>query len=209
MSLAELLAVPGVEERLELAGPVGLLAFHGGLEGGTETVATAAAAQSAASLYAIVQPPTLRWHLPSHTVGAGASPALVRFLDHIEVAIAVHGYGRPSRPRDLLLGGGNRVLAAQLARSLRRHLPDWTVIDDLDEFPREMRGLHPDNPVNRCRGGGVQLELPPAVRGASGRLLDSQVCVPEPGLITALADVVSEWRPDSQGSMSKLPPTLQ
>ena len=48
MSLAELLAVAGVEERVELAGPVGLLAFHGGLEGGTETVAAAAAARSGA-----------------------------------------------------------------------------------------------------------------------------------------------------------------
>jgi len=209
MSLAELLAVPGVEERVELAGPVGLLAFHGGLEGGTETVADAAATRSRASLYTIVQPPTLRWHLPSHTVGAGASPALLRFLDHVEVAIAVHGYGRPGRGRDLLLGGGNRDLASRLAQSLRQHLPEWTVIDDLAELPREMRGLHPDNPVNRCRGGGVQLELPPAVRGASGRLLDAQVCVPEPGLVTALAEVVSEWRPDRQESMSKVPPTLQ
>jgi phage replication-related protein YjqB (UPF0714/DUF867 family) len=209
MSLAELLAVPGVEERVELAGPVGLLAFHGGLEGGTETVAGAAAARSGASLYTIVQPPTLRWHLPSHTVGAGASPALLQFLDHVEVAVAVHGYGRPGRGRDLLLGGRNRTLATQLAEALRRHLPDWTVVDDLAELPREMRGLHPDNPVNRCRGGGVQLELPPAVRGASGRLLDTQVCVPEPGLVAALAEAVSAWRPDGQGSMSKVPPTLQ
>jgi len=209
MSLAELLAMPGVEERVELAGPVGLLAFHGGLEGGTETVAAAAAARSHASLYTIVQPPTLRWHLPSHRVGAGASPALLRFLDHVEVAIAVHGYGRPGRPRDLLLGGTNRVLAARLARLLSARLPGWTVIDDLAELPREMRGLHPDNPVNRCRGGGVQLELPPAVRGASGRLLDAAVCAPEPGLVAALAEVASEWRPDAQGSMSKVPPTLQ
>ena len=124
------------------------------------------------------------------------------FLAHIEVAIAVHGYGRPGRPRDLLLGGGNRVLAPAWPGSLRRHLPEWTVIDDLAQLPREMRGLHPDNPVNRCHGGGVQLELPPAVRGASGRLLDSQVCVPEPGLVAALAEVASappRWRTRRSG----------
>jgi phage replication-related protein YjqB (UPF0714/DUF867 family) len=29
--------------------------------------------------------------------------------------------------------------------------------------------LHPDNPVNRVRGGGTQLELSPRVRGISPR----------------------------------------
>jgi phage replication-related protein YjqB (UPF0714/DUF867 family) len=53
-----------------------------------------------------------------------------------------------------------------------------------------MRGLHPTNPVNLCRHGGVQLELPPAVRGASGRWIDANLhCRPEPGLIEALAEV--------------------
>ncbi len=182
------LALPGVEERVG-AGRAGRPTRLPWWTGGRYGDSGYGRPRSGASLYTIVQPPTLRWHLPSHTVGAGASPALVRFLDHIEVAVAVHGYGRPGRGRDLLLGGRNRTLATQLAEALRRHLPDWTVVDDLAELPREMRGLHPDNPVNRCRGGGVQLELPPAVRGASGRLLDTQVCVPEPGLVAALAEV--------------------
>ena len=82
--VAELLASPGVEERAELAGRFGFLAFHGGLEGGTETVAELAARASGASFYSLVQPPTLRWHLPSHVVGRGASPALGRFLDHVD-----------------------------------------------------------------------------------------------------------------------------
>lgn len=186
--MAELLALPGVEERLILAGPVGFLAFHGGLEGGTEVVATTAAEASGGSLYVIVQPPTVRWHLPSHVIGAGASARLRAFLDHIDVAVAVHGYGRPGRPRDLLVGGRNRSLAAHLAAALRSHLPDWAVLDDLADLPPGMRGLHPDNPVNLCRGGGVQLELPPGVRGASGRWADdNSASVPEPALVAALA----------------------
>ena len=40
---------------------------------------------------------------------------------------------------------------------------------DLDAIPPELRGMHPDNPVNRARGGGVQLELSPRVRGISPR----------------------------------------
>jgi phage replication-related protein YjqB (UPF0714/DUF867 family) len=203
--LAELLALPGVEERCILAGPVGFLAFHGGLEGGTETIAAAAAAASGASLYTVVQPPAVRWHLPSHMVGAGASPALLGFLDHVEVGIAIHGYGRPGRPRDLLLGGRNRQLAAQLGAALRRHLPGYVVVDDLAELPQEMRGLHPDNPINRCRHGGVQLELPPGVRGASGRWIDANTdCVPEAGLVDALAEVASSGQ-----STSNVPPALQ
>jgi phage replication-related protein YjqB (UPF0714/DUF867 family) len=203
--LAELLALPGVEERCVLAGPLGFLAFHGGLEGGTETVAAEAAAASGASLYAVVQPPTVRWHLPSHVVGARPSPALRRFLDHVEVGIAIHGYGRPGRPRDLLVGGGHRELARSLGSVLRRHLPDFVIIDDLDELPREVRGLHPDNPVNRCRAGGVQLELPPLVRGASGRWIDANTeCAPLPALIDALVEAAQAHQ-----STSNEPPARQ
>lgn len=177
----ELLAIEGVEERLVLDGHFGFLAFHGGLESGTEIVAARAAAASGASYYGIVQPPSLRWHLPSHLVGGNPPLRLVAFLDHVDIAIAVHGYGRRARPRDLLLGGRNRALAEELGRALRRHLPGWNVIDDLDDVPLGMRGQHPDNPINLVRASGVQLELPPGVRG-------------EDGLVDALAEVASGYR---------------
>ena len=48
-------------------------------------------------------------------------------------------------------------------------MPGYQVVTDLDAIPRELRGLHPDNPVNRMRGGGAQLELSPRVRGISPR----------------------------------------
>ena len=41
------------------------------------------------------------------------------------------------------------------------------MLDDLDAIPSELRGLHRRNPVNLPRGGGVQLELPPRVRGTA------------------------------------------
>ncbi|GAC1588427.1 MAG: hypothetical protein NVS3B21_04160 [Acidimicrobiales bacterium] len=194
-AVADLLATPGVEERVVLRGRFGFLAFHAGVEGGTDVVATRAAKAAGASLYCLVQPPSVRWHLPSHIIGAEASLRLVAFLDHVDIAVAVHGYGRPQRPRDLLLGGRNRLLARELGEALRQTLPDWPVVDDLEAIPREMRGLHPDNPVNLVRGSGVQLELPPSVRGASGRWVDPNVdCVPEPGLIDALAQVAAGYR---------------
>jgi phage replication-related protein YjqB (UPF0714/DUF867 family) len=64
----------------------------------------------------------------------------------------------------LLVGGANRELAGRAARVLRDALPEYRVVDDLDEIPAALRGIHPDNPVNRTRLGGIQLELPPRVR---------------------------------------------
>ena len=52
-----------------------------------------------------------------------------------------------------------------MRRHLHQALPHYHVIDELDDVPRELRGLHSDNPVNRPRLGGVQIELPPRVRG--------------------------------------------
>ncbi len=92
---AELLEHDGVEEDLELRSPFGLMAFHGGnLEEGTDTIAAAVAEQAGASLYAVRQPIGLRWHLPSVEIGPADSPALASFLEHVDVAIAVHGYYR-------------------------------------------------------------------------------------------------------------------
>jgi phage replication-related protein YjqB (UPF0714/DUF867 family) len=163
---ADLLAQPGVTETLELRSSFGFLAFHGGsLEQVTDTIATEAADRSNASLYVVVQPPELRWHIPSRLVTPDASPKLRAFLDHVEVAVAVHGYGREGRWTDILVGGGNRELGAAVADAIDAALPDYTVVRDLHQVPAELRGLHPDNPINKLRGGGVQLELPPRVRG--------------------------------------------
>jgi phage replication-related protein YjqB (UPF0714/DUF867 family) len=163
---ADLLAQPGVTETLELRSSFGFLAFHGGsLEQVTDAIATEAADRSNASLYVVVQPPELRWHIPSRLVTPDASPKLRAFLDHVEVAVAVHGYGREGRWTDILVGGGNRELGAAVADAIDAALPDYTVVRDLHQVPAELRGLHPDNPINKLRGGGVQLELPPRVRG--------------------------------------------
>lgn len=164
---SELLASQGVREVVELRSPFGFLAFHGGsLEQGTDTIAVAAAAAAGASVYAVIQPPDLRWHVPSAVVGAEPSAALARFLGHVEVAVALHGYGRADRRTSLLLGGRHRALADHLAAHLRPALAGFEVVTDLDAIPPELRGQHPDNPVNRARRGGVQVELP--VRARTG-----------------------------------------
>ena len=168
--LGELLAHPGVEEECRIRSTFGFLAFHGGnLERGTDELATAAAEASGASLYVVRQPADLRWHIPSVEFDPAASPALARFLDHVRVAVAVHGYGRDGMWTTLLLGGRNRALATALGAELRTGLGDrFTVVDDLEAIPLELRGVHRRNPVNRPSEAGVQLELPPRVRTGTG-----------------------------------------
>ena len=170
MTFAALLAQPGVEEHQRLGERrVGLMAFHGGLEAATDVIATTVADATGASLYVVRQPPDLRWHIPSVGVDPAASPKLAAFLDHVDTVIALHGYGREGFWTTLLLGGRNRTFAAQLADALRTTTTPqgFDVVDDLDAIPAGLRGLHPRNPVNRPRDGGVQLELPPRIRGTS------------------------------------------
>ncbi|MGE2723542.1 poly-gamma-glutamate hydrolase family protein [Mycolicibacterium pulveris] len=167
-SLSELLAEPGMIEHSTLRSRFGFLAIHGGgLEQMTDVIAERAADAAGASLYVLRHPDHYPHHLPSALYHARESERLAQFLDHVDAAISLHGYGRIGRSTQLLAGGRNRALAQHLARHVE--IPGYQVVTDLDAIPRELRGLHPDNPVNRMRGGGAQLELSPRVRGISPR----------------------------------------
>ena len=202
MRFANLLATPGVEERVILRSSFGFMAFHGGnLERGTDDIAAEAADRAGASLYAVVQPVPMREHLPSTAVRAEESVALREFFDHVEVVVAVHGYGREGLWTSMLLGGSNRTLASTMATRLRTHLPMFDALDDVDAIPAELRGMHGDNPVNQPAFGGVQIELPPRVRGLTphaaqfdriaGRIPWTE------SLICALSETAAAWtRPD-------------
>ena len=149
-----------------LGSRVGVMAYHGGdLEVGTDLIADLVAERTGASLYAVRQPEGMRHHLPSKRFRPEHSERLDTFVRHVDVVVTLHGYGRRSMFRTVLLGGGNRGLAGLVATSLRRTLPGYEVIDDLDHIPRELRGVHPRNPVNLPPDKGVQIELPPRVRG--------------------------------------------
>jgi phage replication-related protein YjqB (UPF0714/DUF867 family) len=98
-----------------------------------------------------------------------------------------------------MAGGSNRELARTVATAVERELPDYDVVHDLDGIPVELRGLNPLNPVNRPRHGGVQLELPPRVRG-NGPFWDGHPSRiegrPTPhteALVAALAAVAAGW----------------
>jgi len=144
------------------------MAIHGGgLEGMTDLIAERAAKAVGASVYVLRHPDRYPHHLPSALFRAQESERLAEFLDHVEVAVSLHGYGRIGRSTQLLAGGRNRALAEHLSHHV--DVPGYQVVTDLDAIPPELRGLHPDNPVNRVRGGGTQLELSARVRGISPR----------------------------------------
>ena len=125
-----------------------------------------------ASLYVVVHPPPDPPHFPSTDVrrdavaGAARVPRprrrrrhrpRLRARRHVHVAAARRAQPRARRrPR--------RGVVGRAAGLRGRHRPR--------AIPRELRGLHPDNPVNVPPDGGVQLELPPRVRGLGPRWAD-------------------------------------
>jgi phage replication-related protein YjqB (UPF0714/DUF867 family) len=193
----ELLRHPGVTEELELRSPFGFMAFHGGsLERGTDGIAREAARRSGSSYYGVLQPDDFRWHVPSTAFRPEHSTSLGSFLDHVAVVVTVHGYGREGMFTTVLLGGRNRELAMHLAAELRPALPHYAFVDQLDEIPSPLRGLHPENPVNRPVHDGVQVELPPRIRGQGPYWADwdGPGCTPHTdALITALARAATSW----------------
>jgi phage replication-related protein YjqB (UPF0714/DUF867 family) len=169
-SLSELLADSGVLEECTLRSRFGFMAIHG-------------------------HPENYPHHLPSARYRAEESERLTEFLDHVDVAISLHGYGRLGRSTQLLAGGRNRALAAHLARHIT--VPGYHVVTDLDAIPRELRGMHPDNPVNRVRDGGAQLELTPRLRGISPRSAPADadgLSPPTSALIQGLVAAAHSWK---------------
>ncbi len=192
-----ILARPGVEEVCELRGTVGFMAYHGGnLEWMTDVIARRAADESDASLYTVTQPEGMREHFASTTVDPAASPSLARFLHHVEIVVTVHGFGRRGMFGSMLLGGQNRDFAEHVGGAIRRVLPAYDVVTDLEAIPKALRGLHERNPVNLPPDQGVQIELPPRVRGSSPLWWDwegPELTPHTEALIAALADAARSW----------------
>jgi phage replication-related protein YjqB (UPF0714/DUF867 family) len=213
MHLRDILDQPGVDEQCVLRSNVGFLALHGGSQDrGTDLIARRAAARAGASYYGIVQPPTMRVHLTSRRHDPADSHRLRMFLDHVVVAISVHGFGRdgfalaldPARGlivepygpalkgaqrgpiRSIILGGLNAGLLRKATDLLTGRFEGYHVADD-----RVRLGFHPANPVNLPSGRGVQVELPPGLRGI-GPLGDRPA--PDPGdpVLDPLVDALVE-----------------
>jgi phage replication-related protein YjqB (UPF0714/DUF867 family) len=80
-------------------------------------------------------------------------------------------------------------------------LPDYEICHDLETIPVDLRGLHENNPVNLPRLAGVQIELPPRVRGVGRFWKDWQGDGLTPhtqALIGALTATAKTWQPAKQ-----------
>ena len=165
-SFTELLSSPEITEEIEIRSSFGVCALHGGgLERATEAVARDVAKNTDSSYYAVIQPEGSRIHLSSKYFDPNQSLKLGQFLEKIDTLISIHGYGKEDDFWALLLGGTNRELAYHLAGSLREVLPEeYRVVDQIDNIPSPLRGVHPDNPVNFPINGGVQNEIQPGLR---------------------------------------------
>lgn len=109
-SLSELLSQPGVIETSQLRSRFGFLAIHGGgLEQVTDLIAERSAEAAGASVYLLRHPDNYPHHLPSARFDPAESARLAEFLDHVDVAVSLHGYDRIGRSTQLLAGGRNRA----------------------------------------------------------------------------------------------------
>lgn len=160
--LDELLATDGVREIAVTRGRIVVMALHGGLERATYPLAEAIAERTGASLYAVVQPNDFWWHVPSTAYDPAMSEPLRTVIGHADIAVSLHGFGRPGLEDAVLLGGSHRRLAATLGATMRE--AGLRAIDAIDGIPRGLRGLHAANPVNLPRRGGVQIEMSGGVR---------------------------------------------
>jgi phage replication-related protein YjqB (UPF0714/DUF867 family) len=188
------------------------MALHGGSQDrGTDQLANRAAERAGASYYAIVQPSGLRVHLTSRLHDPEHSPTLRSFLQHVEIAISVHGFGRdgfsfwvdPERGpvieaygpalrgrqtgplRGIIVGGRNGDMLHAARRLLRDRFVGYHVADE-----RVRLGFHPDNPVNLTSARGIQIELPPGLRGIGD--LGEQLVPDADGLVTEVVAALVE-----------------
>ncbi|MBK5268739.1 MAG: poly-gamma-glutamate hydrolase family protein [Acidimicrobiia bacterium] len=174
----EFLATDCVREELIIGSGVGLMALHGGFEFGTRRLARSISDLISVSLYTVVQPAGLAWHLPSTSYDRAASPNLHRFLEHVRLVVSFHGYHRPELPDKVLLGGTNRSLAAALDEALG--VEGVPAVSNLAVIPKALRGQHARNPVNIPIEAGVQVELPRSMRRP----------VPLAGIVRAVSKVL-------------------
>ncbi|NBR99709.1 MAG: hypothetical protein EBT42_04950 [Actinobacteria bacterium] len=146
MMFAKLLAHPDVKEVVELRGKFGFMAYHGGgLEHLTDVIAQKSAEQSNSSYYGVHQPRGLKWHVPSHEISPNFSTSLQSFINHVDIVVTIHGFGREGFFTSLLLGGRNRNLAGHMSTHLKQHLPMYEICDDLETIPVDLRAA-----VRRC-----------------------------------------------------------
>jgi phage replication-related protein YjqB (UPF0714/DUF867 family) len=155
-----------VQEYLQLEGPLGLIALHGGgIEPGTEEIARFVANHSGASLYVYAgrrSGGNLSLHSPSHDGKTEKRTLLVEFLNHVKAAISIHGHGR--RQDRVYVGGLHQSMIQRFVGLVQPALFEYEWISNPKIIPSGLRGQSPNNVVNLPPARGMQLELPSKLR---------------------------------------------
>jgi phage replication-related protein YjqB (UPF0714/DUF867 family) len=155
-----------ISEHLHLGGSLGLVAIHGGgIEPGTEEIARFVAYHSGASLYVYAgrrAAGNLSLHRPSHRLKLHDRPLVIKFLNHVIMAISIHGHGR--NERCVYVGGLHQAMVHQFVEAAQAALSPYEWIFDPESIPSDMRGQNPNNIVNLPPAQGMQLELPKDLR---------------------------------------------
>jgi phage replication-related protein YjqB (UPF0714/DUF867 family) len=134
--------------------PVSVFAIHGGsIDTGTDRIAQAVAGGDWNS-YVFIGP-SYRFHVTSAHYD---EPRLLSLVRASERCVSIHGH-RSQTPR-ICVGGADEALRAQVARSLAASGLPFQILTHCEGLD----GVAPSNPVNLCRGPGVQLELSGAAR---------------------------------------------
>jgi len=179
---------PAVREVFLPGHAVGVFAPHGGgIEPGTEEIARAVAQATGATLYVLsAKRPSGngQLHIACTKMIPGISTKLDSAIAACRIAISIHGHGR-TKDGGAVYVSGRATDAVQVTAGAMRHALKgvFEVVDELDRIPSDLAGLHKDSLVNRPKGGGVQIELPralreearPAIRGAAAQLVTALV----------------------------------
>ena len=159
-----------VQEYIQLEGPLGLMAIHGGgIEPGTEEIARYVAYHSGASLYIYAgrrSGGNLSLHRPSHDGRIEERALVVQFLKHVNTAISIHGHGR--RQNRAYVGGLHQNMVQSFVELARPALSQYEWISDPKIIPSGLSGQSPSNVVNLPPAKGMQLELPLKLRQTKG-----------------------------------------
>jgi phage replication-related protein YjqB (UPF0714/DUF867 family) len=173
------------------------MAYHGGaLEEMTDVIAREVAARTGASYYGVHQPTACGCTWPRRASVPSSPRSWQRSSSHVRTVMTVHGFGRRGHFTSLLLGGRNRELAEHVGAHLRERLPAYDVITDLDRHPgRAARHARTTTRSTCPPTTGVQLELPPRVRGSSPLWWDWEhgLTPHTEALIAALAEAAAGW----------------
>ncbi|GAI91213.1 unnamed protein product, partial [marine sediment metagenome] len=159
---------PSFREYGAKRGRIGLFAIHGGgIEIGTEQIVRYCAERTRCSVYVFSGRKKIRnssLRISSVKFALLNRPFFSNILAYVETIVAVHGHNQ--NDRNVYIGGRNTELKGKIAGALEKTLPGYRVVKYPHEIPNLMKGDYPNNFVNLSPEGGVQLELPRALREA-------------------------------------------